>query len=70
MEDSPNHGRNRCVDCGALSPPTETNYTLISPRHGWRLSRTVDEHGRRFAQWRCKDCWERHKSLFTPTIKK
>ena len=29
---------NTCVDCGEQSPQTETNYTLISSRYGWRLS--------------------------------
>jgi len=27
-----------CVDCNAQSPQTETNFTLISARYGWRLS--------------------------------
>jgi hypothetical protein len=36
-----------CVSCGAKSPMTETNYTLISPRHGWRLTRGTDAAGRK-----------------------
>ena len=27
-----------CIDCGTTSPSTDTNYTLISARHGWRLT--------------------------------
>jgi hypothetical protein len=68
MSDEANQGRNRCIDCGALSPATQTNYTLISPRHGWRLSRVVDKEGRKIAEWRCPHCWARHKSPATPPM--
>ncbi len=47
----------RCADCGTLAPPTETNYTLISARHGWRLSLSKGPDGRREAVWRCPSCW-------------
>lgn len=50
--------RQQCVDCGKHSPATETNYTLISARHGWRLTRLVDAAGRNQLQWRCPRCWE------------
>lgn len=50
--------RKHCVDCGVLSPATETNYTLISARHGWRLTRLVDATGRSQMEWRCPRCWE------------
>lgn len=71
MADSNNEGRNRCVDCGAMSPLTQTNYTLISPRHGWRLTRGVDKEGRKLAEWRCPQCWVRHKSPSSaPLVKK
>lgn len=46
----------RCHDCGKSAPRTETNFTLISARHGWRITfRKVD--GLRLAEWRCADCW-------------
>jgi hypothetical protein len=48
----------RCTDCGTAAPTTETNYTLISARHGWRLSLTKTADGRREAVWRCPSCWE------------
>ncbi len=70
MEDSPRDSRNRCVDCGAASPATETNYTLISQRHGWRLTRSVDRDGRKIAEWRCPQCWMRHKDSSIPTVAK
>jgi hypothetical protein len=53
-----------------MSPPTETNYTLISPRHGWRLTRSLDKEGRKLAEWRCPQCWARHKSPATPPMVK
>ncbi len=57
---------NHCVDCGALPPPTETNYTLISPRHGWRLSRTVDRDGKKKMEWRCPNCWAKYRERTSP----
>ena len=51
----------RCVDCGAASPVTETNYTLISPAFGWRLCKRFDASGERVLEWRCPNCWERYK---------
>lgn len=50
----------RCKDCGALAPRTETNFTLISSQHGWRLT-FEKENGRRKAEWRCPRCWRAFK---------
>lgn len=50
-----------CVDCGAVAPATGTNYTLISPQHGWRLTRAV-VHGRKVMEWRCPACFSRLRS--------
>ncbi|HVJ15873.1 MAG TPA: hypothetical protein VM686_10530 [Polyangiaceae bacterium] len=47
----------RCVGCGTNSPETETNYTLISSRHGWRLVFKPGSDGRRVSEWRCPKCW-------------
>jgi hypothetical protein len=61
-------GQHRCVGCNAVSPPTETNYTLISSRHGWRLDRSVDDNGQKTLRWYCPTCWQRqrkHKGLAT-----
>ncbi|WP_437813994.1 hypothetical protein [Sorangium sp. So ce1078] len=52
----------RCVDCGTPAPKTETNYTLISSRYGWRLTRTVDANGQRMMEWRCPGCYSRYRS--------
>lgn len=53
--------RQTCVACGAQSPPTETNYTLISSQFGWRLSRETKADGSFQMEWRCPKCWEAHK---------
>jgi hypothetical protein len=58
----PTEGCQTCVDCGRQPPQTETNYTLISARHGWRLSRSVDPSGLRVMKWRCPDCWKKHRT--------
>ena len=47
----------RCTDCGAKAPHTQTNYTLISAQHGWRLSLNKGPDGQREAVWRCPTCW-------------
>jgi hypothetical protein len=53
VEDAPQS----CKDCGIAAPATETNYTLISARHGWRLALDKTPEGRREAVWRCPNCW-------------
>jgi hypothetical protein len=50
-----------CVVCGIESPKTDTNYTLISPKFGWRLSRRPGPDGTFIVEWRCPDCWTKHK---------
>jgi hypothetical protein len=50
-----------CVVCGIQSPKTDTNYTLISPKFGWRLSRRPADDGTFIVEWRCADCWTKHK---------
>jgi len=54
--------RQLCADCGQQPPATETNYTLISARHGWRLSRSVDENGQKVMRWRCPECWKKYRT--------
>lgn len=51
----------RCVDCGAVAPPTGTNYTLISSRFGWRLTRMRTLSGRSVMEWRCPTCFSRSR---------
>jgi hypothetical protein len=50
-----------CFDCGKTAPDTETSYTLISPMHGWRVTREKDASGNAIARWRCADCWKKYK---------
>jgi len=50
-----------CIDCGERSPSTETNYTLISAAHGWRLTRFRGDDGQFVVHWRCPRCWEAYK---------
>jgi hypothetical protein len=53
--------RKACVGCGKQSPETETNYTLISARHGWRLHRFKLPDGKFDVEWHCPDCWKARK---------
>ena len=46
-----------CMTCGARPPETESAYTLIGGKAGWRLTRSKDENGNVVTQWRCADCW-------------
>ncbi|MEO7092597.1 MAG: hypothetical protein ABI175_05050, partial [Polyangiales bacterium] len=57
-----------CCDCKARSPETDTNYTLISSRYGWRLSRHVASDGTFLVEWRCPRCWERYKARKSDSI--
>jgi len=50
-----------CVDCGLAAPRTETNYTLISSRHGWRLTIVTDQGGRKSSALRCPACWAKYR---------
>ncbi len=50
-----------CVDCRASAPETDTNYTLISSQHGWRLTRDQSPDRPGVMVWRCPECWQRHK---------
>jgi ribosomal protein L34 len=52
----------RCVDCSAVAPPTGTNYTLISARFGWRLTRMRTQAGRKVMEWRCPSCFSRSRA--------
>jgi hypothetical protein len=54
--------RQTCADCQALSPVTETNYTLIGSKYGWRLTKRRDGNGRLAMEWRCPKCWRVFKA--------
>jgi hypothetical protein len=56
-----------CVACRKESPETETNYTLISPKYGWRLARNKRPDGTYDVEWRCPDCWRALKASAKPT---
>jgi len=59
-----------CVVCGIPSPKTDTNYTLISPKFGWRLSRRRAADGTFIVEWRCADCWTKHKEKQTESTRR
>jgi hypothetical protein len=50
------------VECGVDAPETNTAHTLISQTHGWRLTRVRTQDGSWAVEWRCADCWKRHKA--------
>jgi hypothetical protein len=50
------------VGCGVEAPETETDFTLISARHGWRLVRRTSTGGDLIIEWRCPECWQHHKA--------
>ena len=59
-------GKQHCALCRAASPPSETNYTLISPKHAWRMVVEVDADGRKEPVWYCPKCWEKRKRNARP----
>jgi hypothetical protein len=56
----------KCVDCGILPPETESAYTLIGGKAGWRLTRHRTAEGLVVADWRCPNCWAKYKKDSTP----
>jgi hypothetical protein len=54
--------RQECIDCNVQSPFTDTNYTLISALHGWRLAVLRFPDGQFVVEWRCPHCWKAYKS--------
>jgi hypothetical protein len=55
-----------CMTCGAHPPETESAYTLIGGKAGWRLTRTKRDDGSVLTQWRCADCWNAFKKAAPP----
>lgn len=56
-----------CHDCGAEAPAADTNYTVVTSRYGWRLTRvTADAQAddgsepTSSVEWRCPSCWQRY----------
>jgi hypothetical protein len=55
-----------CHDCGRTAPATDTNYTVVTSRYGWRLTRVtldIPVEGKPMSgvEWRCPSCWQRYK---------
>lgn len=61
--------RPQCCRCGGTSPATDTNYTLISAKHGWRLVLEHDESNRRIGKWWCPECWSEHRERRKAALK-
>lgn len=59
-----------CCVCRAISPMTHTNYTLISPKHQWRMTLRTAEDGSREPMWYCPECWRVTKQSRAPASNK
>ena len=55
-----------CASCGKRAPKTETEYTLISARYGWRLTREKSKDGNYSVKWHCPACWRTLKAASKP----
>ena len=53
----------KCERCGVESPPTQTNYTLISQKHAWRMVIADLPSGKKTPVWYCPKCWEKRKTI-------
>lgn len=51
----------KCDQCGVVSPPTETNFTLIGSKHAWRMLLGKGADGKKQPLWYCPKCWEKRK---------
>ena len=47
-----------CVRCRATAPSTDTEYTLISQKHGWRCRKVENAGGVPRLEWYCDSCWK------------
>jgi hypothetical protein len=66
MSDTEERRRQRCVNCGSLSPEASTSYTLISVKHSWRMVLSVGPDGKKLPQWYCPRCWEQRRRQTAP----
>lgn len=55
-----------CNGCSKAAPTTETSYTLISARFGWRVTRSTGAHGAVQTEWWCRECWVKRKAFLWP----
>lgn len=46
-----------CDKCGMRSPKTQTDYTLITTKSGWRMTRKKKEDNTYEVIWYCPECW-------------
>ncbi len=53
--------RETCIGCHQQSPETQTDYTLIGAKFGWRLTRAKATDGSLLLEWRCPSCWSDYK---------
>lgn len=60
----------QCCVCHAVSPITQTNYTLISPKHQWRMELRVGSDGRKEPLWYCPLCWDITKRVRSTSSKR
>lgn len=52
-----------CSLCRAVSPVTQTNYTLISSKYQWRMEVISGADGQKEPRWYCPDCWQKLKQI-------
>jgi hypothetical protein len=58
-------GRQKCTDCGRMSPETHGEITLTTS-FGWRIRRAQLASGEGATEWRCPACWQRFKAAQRP----
>ncbi|HVJ17982.1 MAG TPA: hypothetical protein VM686_21325 [Polyangiaceae bacterium] len=61
MNDDDDLPERSCVDCRRSSPAQASEYTLISTRYGWRLTKETAPDGRAVLEWRCPECFAKHR---------
>jgi hypothetical protein len=65
MVDDETDGR-RCVGCDCPLPLKEFGHPLFSNHYGWRLTRAPSRDGRGALEWRCPDCFAKHRQQRQP----
>jgi hypothetical protein len=62
MSDEDDTPERRCVDCRRPAPEQASEYTLISSRYGWRLTKATSTAGETVLEWRCSECFAQYRT--------
>lgn len=63
LDDDEDEKQQICSLCREASPITQTNFTLISNKHQWRMELVCGADGHKEPRWYCPECWQKLKQI-------